>query len=149
MSEPDYDKIRRRVEERFNKQKELTIHTAVYLVINLLMWGLWLTGLLDSIPVIGAITGPLGTLAPLVISIGWGVGLIAHFLDYYFSAGGGARRREQAIQREIERERALMNGDYSKPKRDQHMRLTEDGELEALTDDDEEYAQPSRRSRRS
>jgi hypothetical protein len=144
MSEPDYKEIRRRVEERFNKQKELTIHATIYVIINVLIWVLWMTGAAISLPVLSGIYEGLGMLPPVVISIGWGVGLVAHYLDYYYAVGGGAKRRERVIEEEIEREKAL-RAMYEKPKRNQ-TRLTEDGELEEMTED-EDYV-PARRNRR-
>jgi hypothetical protein len=143
MSEPNYDEIRARVQERFNKQKELSIHGMVYIVINLLVWGLWLSGLAYEIPVVAGIADAFQWLVPLVVTIGWGVGLAAHALDYYYSVGGGARRRDQVIEREIEREMALRQA-YEKPKRDR-LTLTEDGELEEITEDD--YSPDQKRHR--
>ncbi len=145
MSEPDYNEIRRRVEHRFNKQKELSIHAAVYIVINLLIWGLYVTGFMDSIPVLSGLNAAFGILMPLFISIGWGAGLVAHYVDYYYSVGGGARRRERVIQDEIERERAL-RAEYEKPKRDRRVHLTEDGELEEVVDEDD-YSRAEKRLR--
>src|SRR5687768_1398047 len=98
MSEPNYDEIRSRVEQRFNKQKEILIHGATYLIINGLLWTLFLTGTLGDIPILGGIVDRFDLMFPLVVSLGWGVGMVAHALDYYYSVGGGAQRRERAIQ---------------------------------------------------
>jgi hypothetical protein len=143
MSEPNYDEIRARVQERFNKQKELSIHAMIYFVINLLVWGLWVSGWAYRLPVIEGIADAFGILVPLVVTVGWGVGLVSHVLDYYYSVGGGARRREQIIEREIEREIALRQT-YEKPKRDR-LTLTDDGELEEVAEDDYSPAEKRRR----
>lgn len=55
-------------------------------------------------------------------------------MNYYIRYGGGAIRRREAIQREIERELAL-DRNYEKPKHDSHVRLTDDGELEVIEDE--------------
>jgi len=59
---------------------------------------------------------------------------VVHGMNYYIRYGGGAIRRREAIQREIEREMAL-NAIYEKPKNDSYMRLTDDGELEVIEDE--------------
>ncbi len=147
MSEPNYDEIRARIEQRFNKQKELLIHSMTYLIINGLIWTLFLTGTLYYIPILGGIFDRFGLILPLVVSLGWGVGMVAHILDYYYSVGGAAQRRERAIQRAIEDEMSLRRN-FEKPKRDPRMHLTEDGELEEMADDEMEYdVEPKRRRR--
>ena len=147
MSEPNYDEIRARIEQRFNKQKELLIHGMTYLIINGLIWTLFLTGFLSYIPILGGIFDRFGPILPLVISIGWGVGMVAHMLDYYYSVGGAAQRRERAIQQAIEDEMSLRRN-FEKPKRDPRMHLTEDGELEEIADDEMDYeVEPKRRRR--
>jgi hypothetical protein len=146
MSEPNYDQIRARIQARFNKRKELFMHLSAYVMVNVTLWALFLTGIAGSLPVLGGIYDRFGVLPALVVSIGWGIGVFVHYLDYYYEAGGGAERRESAIQDAIEREQAMRNGGFSKPKRD-HMRLTEDGEIEAVEDDDEE-AVPYEQSRK-
>jgi hypothetical protein len=146
MSEPNYDEIRARIEQRFNKQKELLIHGATYLIINGLLWTLFLTGFLSYIPVLGNVFDRFGPILPLVVSIGWGVGMVAHMLDYYYSVGGGAQRRERAIQQAIEQE-VSMRSRFEKPKRDPRVHLTEDGELEEIDDDADYEVEPKRRRR--
>lgn len=146
MSEPNYDEIRARIEQRFNKQKELLIHGAAYLIINGLLWTLWLTGALFSFPVLGNVAERFGIILPLVVSLGWGVGMVAHMVDYYYAVGGGARRREHAIQQAIEQE-VSMRSRFEKPKRDPRVHLTEDGELEEIDDDADYEVEPKRRRR--
>ena len=145
MSEPNYDEIRSRIQQRFNKRKELFMHLAAYVVVNLIVWVLWLTGIANSIPVLSNLYESLGILLPLLVTIGWGIGFFIHYLDYYYEAGGGAERRERAIQQAIEREVEMRNGGYEKPKRDPRMQLTEDGELEEVSDDEEDVRERRRR----
>ena len=145
MSEPNYDQIRYRIQQRFNKRKELFMHLTAYVVVNLVIWVLWLTGIADRIPVLNSLYESLGILLPLMVTIGWGIGFIIHFLDYYYEAGGGAERRERAIQQAIEREVEMRNGGYEKPKRDPRMQLTEDGEIEEVPYDEETVQERKRR----
>ncbi len=110
-------RIRKQIEKKFEERQGLIIHGATFVVMNLIFWGLWLTG--------GS-----GFPWPIFITGGWGIGMVAHFLDYHYKYGGGAERREQFIQDEIER--ARLQGLYTdeKPKRDRRLRVTEDGEIE-------------------
>jgi tRNA A-37 threonylcarbamoyl transferase component Bud32 len=126
------ERIRRRVEKRFKERQGLIIHFVAYVMVNFMLWAIWAGGSITSLiqaqePSIP--TGMLGLPWPLFVTIGWGIGMISHYINYYSKYGSGAERREQAIQREIERERERsMAQDYDlKPKR---MRLTDDGELE-------------------
>src|SRR5690349_7954692 len=131
MSNSGYDEIRRRVEKRYKERQGFMIHLVIYLIINLLLWGLWWL-----IPQLGPDTWSLMDLTPddieffafpwpLVISIGWGIGLVSHYISYYYQYGPGAGRREDAIQREVEEEMAR-RAIYEKPKNDERVRLTED-----------------------
>jgi hypothetical protein len=139
MSEPNYDEIRSRIQNRFNKRKELLMHLVAYIGVNLAMWFFWFIGGIDILS-----RDIAGIPLPIVVTVGWGVGFLIHFLDYYYEAGGGAERRERAIQQAIEREMALRRGDFEKPKRDPHMHLTEDGELEEVSSEDDSAYQAQR-----
>jgi len=126
---PSDDEIRRRIEKRIKQRNEFYIHLAAYIAGNLLMWVIWALTL-DTGETIGF---PW----PIIVMLGWGIGLGAHGLTLFFSSPSRVEARERAIQREIERERErLVNDDYyEKPKRDQRMRLTDDGELIEIDDD--------------
>lgn len=124
-----YDEIRRRVEKRYKKRQELYIHIASYVVTNLFLWFFFHDSWV------------------LWVTFGWGIGVISNVIEYYSKYGGGAERKEAAIQREIEREMALRNG-YEKPKNDERdvpMRLTDDGELEEVPDYDDSVSEHSKR----
>jgi hypothetical protein len=135
MTEPDYNEIRQRVEKRYKERTGLIIHSAIFLMINAIFWLMW--AFLPSIQILSPddVTN-FQFPWPIIITLGWGAGMVAHCLDYYHKYGGGARRREEAIALEVEREMAR-RGYSEKPKRDHHMRLTEDGELEEIIDEDE------------
>ena len=66
-------------------------------------------------------------------------------MSYYNKYGGGAMRREESIQREIEQERGRSLS-YEKPKNDVRMRLTDDGELEEVPEDEISLAQKRKRN---
>ncbi len=140
MSEADqYDTIRKQVEQRFQQRYAFYTHVAVYTLVSLVLWLIYgatagMAGQFDNVPVIGGLLTIVTFPWPLIVMAGWGIGLIAHGMNYYIRYGDGAIRRRAAIQREIEREMAL-NTSYDKPKNDSHMRLTDDGELEAVEDD--------------
>ncbi len=69
---------------------------------------------------------------------------MAHFITYYNKYGRGAERREEAIQREIERYRERHA--YEKPKNDfdRPLEINDDGEIEEIYED----APAGRRKRR-
>ncbi len=132
-----YEVIRKRVEQRFQQRSSLYSHIVVYAVVNILLWIIY--GVMTQlggqyVPIIGTFVPIAFFPWPLIVMGGWGIGLVAHGLNYYIRYGGGAMRREAAIRREIEREMARSMA-YEKPKNDVPMRLTDDGELEAIEDD--------------
>ncbi len=140
MSDVDqYDAIRKRVEQRFQQRYAFFAHVAVYTAISIVLWLIYgftanmAWQIAGRFPIPGLYT-LLSFPWPLVIMAGWGIGLVAHGMNYYIRYGEGAVRRREAIQREIEREMALKSG-YEKPKNDTPMRLTDDGELEVIEDD--------------
>ena len=126
------------MEERFRQRSAFYTHLAVYTLVSIIMWVIWgLTAgrawqIEQRFPIIGDLYMLLVQPWPLLIMGIWGIGLVAHGLNYYIRYGGGAIRRELAIQREIDREMAL-NAFYEKPKN--NVRLTDDGELEAVEDE--------------
>jgi hypothetical protein len=150
MRDSQYDDIRRKIERRYKERMGLIIHFVAFLVSNVAFWGFWLlitpasvTRVVDGV----SQTARLGFPWPIIITLGWSVGIVAHFLTYYYRYGAGANQREDAIQREIERELARREeaGYIEKPKNDQRMRLTEDGELEEVLDDDSGALEKSKR----
>jgi len=136
----EYDAIRQRVEQRFQYRYAFYAHIAVYTLVNLIFWLIWLltSGMAGQIRERFLFLGDSYLLLvqpwPLVMMAVWGIVLIAHGMNYYIRYGDGAIRREVAIKREIEREMAL-NAAYEKPKNDVRMRLTDDGELEVIEDE--------------
>ncbi|MEQ8675953.1 MAG: protein kinase [Aggregatilineales bacterium] len=147
------ERIRKQVEKRIEERNGLLTHFAAYVMVNLMMWGIYL------------FSGG-GFPWPMFVTLGWGIGMFAHYMDYRTKYGAGRVRREEMIQREIELERERLYGaSQAKAKNDMfydessyddadlpagRVRLTEDGEftdsyIEDLRDDDDDYAATGRR----
>jgi hypothetical protein len=123
----EYDKIRQRIEKRMKKREEVIQHGVAFVLVNAMMWGIYVFsgGLAEgSFP------------WPIFVTFGWGIGMVTHYLEYYNKYGMGAERREDQIEREVEREMAR-RGYYEKAKNDDPVRLelTEDGEIEEVYDE--------------
>jgi serine/threonine protein kinase len=142
----DETRIRRHIEKKFKSRQELTINITAYLLVNFMLWMIWgLSWISDAQEAAGgAVDFPFPW--PLFPTLGWGIGVVAHYLEYRGKYGAGADERERLIEAEIERER-LRRGDsvLEKPKNDRRVRLTEDGELEEYTDDEISQAQKRKR----
>ncbi len=138
-------RIRFKLEKRYQEWQGFAIHGVVYLLVNIILWLLW--GALAFVPAVRDIAISLtgftvvedlsNIILPIVITLGWGVGLAAHYVHYYMEYGPGADRNEAHIQREIQRYRDQV-ASYEKPKNDHrtHLELTEDGEIEERTDNE-------------
>ena len=134
--------IRRRVEAKYDERNALLMHLVSYAGVNVLVWLIWLFS-----------SG--GFPWPLFVTFFWGIGMAGHLLDYYQKHGGGANKREERIQEEVqrhlerleERERDIY-GDEEMDDADvyalddverRQVRLSDDGELvhlEGLPEDD-------------
>ncbi len=140
----DMTEIRKRAEARVRKRGEFIQHVGIYIVVNLFLWiGFGLFAL-----VTGGAWGWL--LVPLLSTLGWGVGVAIHAITTYFETGMMERMREREIDREIQRERSrrgIAEPDEmpEKPKREQMVRLTDDGELAY---EDEPERRTSKKSRK-
>ncbi len=121
----DYEDIRRRAEQRVKKRAEFWQHLAIYVVVNLFLWLLF--GIFSAYA-----GGPGPLIVPLLSTVGWGMGLVIHGIVTYVETNMD-RMREREIDREIQREmqrRGLTSDEVlEKPKRDQTVRLSDDGEL--------------------
>ncbi len=139
----DYESIRQRVEKRVKKRAEFILHLVLYVAVNLILWLICLAFFGDS---------PL-LLIPLLTTLVWGVGLIAHGVDTYLQTGALDAMRDREMRREIEwarshrgAEDAEGTDEYEKPKRERAVRLSADGEL--IPDDKDEEDRPLKQSRR-
>ena len=126
-SEPNYDDIRKRVEKRFKERQELITHVLAFVMGNLMVWTIY-----------GVVGG--GFPWPIFVTVGWLFGIVGHSFYYMSKYGSWAQRREAEVQREIERERERSLA-YEKPKRDPRMRLTDDGEIEEVVDEETSQAE--------
>lgn len=81
--------LRRRAEARVEAREGFTVHLLIFLAVNGLLWAIW------------ALNGAnLAAAWPIWATVGWGIGLIAHWWTVY---GRDDRRREAAIQAEMDR----------------------------------------------
>lgn len=133
-----YEVIRQQVEQRFKQRYAFYTHIAVYALVSIILWLIYgfTTGMAGELAARFPFPGVYTLLSfpwPLIVMAGWGIGVIVHGINYYIRYGGGALRRREAIQCEIEREMTLRYG-YEKPKNNSEMRLTDDGELEEVVD---------------
>lgn len=146
----DEERIRRKIQKRYEERTGLIIHLTIYIVMQLVFWGMW-AGSQDLFATLfteGTI--PFEALNfpwPAIVTFFWGIGVFANIMDYYNKYGPGVEKRERLIQEELERERQRKMETYydEKPKRDRRVRLTEDGELEDVPEDDyADYSKPKR-----
>lgn len=118
----DINRILEAVHKRSRQGTELTMHSAIYVVVNLLMWFIW------SIVNDGNLL-PF----PLIIMGFWGAGLAAHAAAVYFDPVRSVDARERAVQEALNAEVIV-----KKKKRESLSEtiLTDDGEqLEVVEDD--------------
>ena len=86
MSSVDDDDLRTEARKRLEKRRDFSAHLVAYVVVNLMLIGIW------------AVTGA-GSFWPVWVILGWGVGVVLNAWDVFF------RRSitEADIDREIER----------------------------------------------
>src|SRR5258707_5713551 len=128
--------LRKRIEARHRERNAFYMNLISFVGIQLLLWVIFFaTDSHDSVP------------WPLFVALPWGIGLVAHGLRVYQNSLPAMERREEKIQREIELEKmrlGLASDAYEKPKRDQAMRLSDDGELVPA----DEAAEPGTKAKR-
>lgn len=124
------EEIRRRIEKRLKKRRDLMTHVGIYTAINLMLWMIFV---FNAIEEVGTGVSPAEALFPwpMIISLAWGAGLFAQWVEYREKWGAGAKRREAMIQEEIERELG-----YSTASR-QREKAKNDLALEDLVEDSE------------
>ena len=119
-----------RTVQPINQRKELAMHTAAYALIIPMLWLIYANFALVDFP------------WPLVVMAGWGLGLAGHAISVW-----GNRSREDALQREIERQRALIAASGGSEKlKNEDLALDDDGEL--LEPDIADAANARQQSRR-
>jgi hypothetical protein len=144
------ERIRRRIEKRYKEKRGLQIHFTVYVMVNAFLWIIWAFANQGMAQLINDPDFTKWSVMPwpLIVMFGWGIGLVAHFIEYYGKYGAGAERREREIQREIERQMNYQSAAMEKPKRrpeEARYRLTDDGEIEEVLDEDGSVQQKRKR----
>ena len=136
LSSPELEaQLRKRVENRIKNRNAFYIHLMAFIGTNILLWVIWLTTIPDGFP------------WPLYASIPWAMGLVIHGFVVYQESSVARQRYERHVSREIEMEKVrlgLTPDAYQKPKRDQAVHLSDDGEL--VADDDMETVAKAKRS---
>jgi len=90
---PSDDELRRKAEKIAEKKKGLYIHILVYLFVNILLYAIWLT------------TAGLGTFPwPIFVTIGWGIGVVAHIFVTFGKGIDNSKMVEKEYQRLKEKE---------------------------------------------
>ncbi len=131
----DYAKINERVARRMKQRKDFQGTVLAFFIVSGITWTVYLMS--DSQdPFVWPI---IPTLVLAIVAVWQG-------LETYVLAEGREREQDRLYERELARERARLYGDadLEKPKRDQSVRLSDEGEL---VYDDEEDQEPERRSR--
>ncbi len=99
----DEQAIRRRVEYQFKKRGEFFGHLVAFIFVNILLWAIFSNDLVSKVT-----TDPTALAAakfpwPMIVTLGWGSGLAAHFVEVIYETGRRARRRAETIQMEFQR----------------------------------------------
>ena len=92
--DPHEDAARQKIDKRYEERLGLYVHTAAYIGMNLVFWLMFLSS--------GA-----GFPWPLFVTAGWGIGYAAHTMNFYYTYGKGAEKKEAEIEAEIERQYRL------------------------------------------
>ena len=133
-----YDEVRGQVNKKYENRVGLIQHLAAYLIVNCILWILYLTS--DG-----------GFPWPLFATASWGIGMVSHMADYYYRYGRGAKMRDAEVEAEMARQRRHFADDgdnidgalvYELDNvRQRGLRLSDDGELANVPFDDEDEAQ--------
>jgi hypothetical protein len=86
---PD-EELRAKAEARVKAREDFRVHLLIYVLVNAFLWAIWFT------------TDRAGGDVPwpAFASIGWGIGLVAHWWSVY---GVNDARRESEIEKEMRR----------------------------------------------
>jgi 2TM domain len=137
----DEARLRKMVEKRVKSRQEFVQHLVSYVLVNLLLWGIWFATNADR----------SGTPWPLWVTGFWGVALVLHFFQMMSETSSNELTKELRIQREMEAEREKLRRQGftvvesqlgQKPKR--QASISDDGELEYEDDEAEIEAEIQR-----
>lgn len=96
--EDDESAARKRIERQIKKRNEFNGHAVAYVFINIFFWVIYLS--MSGGSFFGADLPPEATAFPwpLVVSMGWGAGFVAHAVETHFETGKRAARRLRIIR---------------------------------------------------
>jgi hypothetical protein len=134
----DYERIRARVEQRIKRRAKFYKDLVAYISVNFVLWMVWGWPILRG----EASWQGGGTPWPLFVTFFWGIALVSDAIKAFFDFDRDSAF-DREMQREIKRERRRVYGsddvlfekpkrsdeNGEKPKRDQTVRLSDDGEL--------------------
>lgn len=145
--EMDYKAIEERVEASVRREKNISkfvlfaANLGMYVVFLMMSWQMFLANggtppqwadMINWPGITKPTTDPF-TSALLMVSIGWGIGLFMHVVSLIIDSRLGERSiRDRAMGREMRK--AMTEMSREQEKRKGMMRLTDDGELEAVED---------------
>ena len=150
-SEMDYKGMKERVEVRVRKEKRLAkfillaTNYGLYAMFLVIAWHMYLANggtpptvdMMVNIPGLAKTLGNPTTSALTMLSIGWAVALLLQTVGFIIDSPIGERSiRDRAMGREMRNEMTRLGMDEleEQEKRKGMMRLTDDGELEAVDD---------------
>lgn len=155
----DYRAIRSRAEERLKRDKRLmrwiffVVYLVMYIAFLIIAWGLYLSNggspPQPNIPGVPNDNNPIAAAMTLLSVIG-GVGVLFQFIAAMVDTKAGeSQMRERAYGRELADELARLGteGEGTHEKAKGMMRLSEDGELEEIVED-EAVGEAERRGKR-
>ena len=166
-SEMDYKAIKERVETRVKKEKNLSkfilfvTNLGLFIVFMFIAWNMFLSNggtpprweWFTNFPGVAKPAGDPITTALVLVSVGWVVALIMQATAFIIDSPIGERSiRDRATGREMRKEMERLGLDELEEheKRKGMMRLTDDGELEAVDDVAEEIsATPLKQNRKA
>jgi hypothetical protein len=125
--QPTYEEIRARAEKRVKHRNDFFQHLAIYLVVNVFVWAIFLV-------IAALVEAPEALIPAFLTTFGWGIAVAINAITVLGESAAVGRMREDQIQREMQREmkaRGITDPSqlYEKPKRDQAVHLSDDGEL--------------------
>ena len=87
------EELRRKAEKIAEEKRGFYIHVTIYLMVNILLYIIWWT------------TGGIGTFPwPIIVTIGWGIGVVAHIFVTFGKGIDNSKMVEKEYQRLKEKE---------------------------------------------
>jgi sugar/nucleoside kinase (ribokinase family) len=125
--QPTYEEIRARAEKRVKHRNDFFQHLTIYLIVNAFVWAIFLV-------IAALVEAPEALIPAFMTTFGWGIAVAINAASVIGESASVGKIRENQIQHEMRREmeaRGITDPAqlYEKPKRDQTVRLSDDGEL--------------------